>query len=200
MSPSRTMESPDETLSRMPPKDSKKAGYSELLFGAFWCVGTHNRQSLPPSDLQSNGGDPLVHQRELQHSGAQPGICEYPHTRLAPHTLGNSGKGGSSPSPGVWFQNRCCAWRWTQPYLVGTAPPPAPAPAPFPPGRWCSTSLEPVGDAGDPHAQDPAFAYRPVYNAPGMSEITYFNYPPLWLVSWANYYYIRSPHICTYAG
>jgi len=45
------MESPDGTLSRMPRKDSKKAGYSELL---FVCVGTHNSQSLPPSDLQSH--------------------------------------------------------------------------------------------------------------------------------------------------
>ena len=32
--PSTTMESPDGTPSRMPSKNSKKAGYSELLFGA----------------------------------------------------------------------------------------------------------------------------------------------------------------------
>jgi len=68
----------------MPPKDSKKA---------CCLVRKHKQQSEPsPSDLQSHGDDPLVHREELQYSGAQPGTCEYPHTRLEPHTLGNSGK------------------------------------------------------------------------------------------------------------
>jgi len=39
-------------------------------------LSTHNSQSLP--SMHSRGGDPLIHQGELQHSGAQPGIVSIP--------------------------------------------------------------------------------------------------------------------------
>jgi len=81
----------------MEPKDSKKAGYSVLLFGAY--------ARTTVRDLQSHGGNPLVHWGELQHSSAQLGTSEYPQTRLAPHTLGNSGN-GEGPAPLQEFGSR----------------------------------------------------------------------------------------------
>lgn len=38
-----------------------------VFWTAFWCMSTHNSQRLPPSDLQSHRGDPLVPQGKLQH-------------------------------------------------------------------------------------------------------------------------------------
>ncbi len=77
--PSRTINSPCGTPSRMPPTDSKKA---------IRCISTNNSQRLRPNDLQSHRHDPLFHQGELQHSGGQPGACEYSHTGLVPLTQG----------------------------------------------------------------------------------------------------------------
>lgn len=39
----------------------------------------------------------ILLQVELQHSGAEPGTHDYPHTCLGPHTLGNSGKDRDQP-------------------------------------------------------------------------------------------------------
>ncbi|KAI3364651.1 hypothetical protein L3Q82_011433 [Scortum barcoo] len=92
-------------------RDSKKAGYSVLLFGP---VGTNNSKR-PIPDPKAQGSDPLVHRSELQHMAAELGSYKQAHTSSPPPlTLGNSrGSGGSSPSQGAGFQSpsSSCAWR-----------------------------------------------------------------------------------------
>ncbi|KAI3356955.1 hypothetical protein L3Q82_003598 [Scortum barcoo] len=80
------MESPVGALSSTPPRDSKKAGYSVLLFGP---VGTNNsKRPIPNPKVQ--GSDPLVHRGELQHMAAELGSYKQAHTSSPPLTLGNS--------------------------------------------------------------------------------------------------------------
>ncbi|KAI3352483.1 hypothetical protein L3Q82_005433 [Scortum barcoo] len=52
------MESPVGALSSTPPRDSKKAGYSVLLFGPP--IGTNNSKRPIPNP-KAQGSDPLVH-------------------------------------------------------------------------------------------------------------------------------------------
>ncbi|KAI3351319.1 hypothetical protein L3Q82_005864 [Scortum barcoo] len=80
------MESPAGALSSTPPRDSKKAGYSVLLFGP---VGTNNSKRPIPNP-KAQGSDPLVHRGELQHVAAELGSYEQAHTSSPPLTLGNS--------------------------------------------------------------------------------------------------------------
>ncbi|KAI3370833.1 hypothetical protein L3Q82_007359 [Scortum barcoo] len=80
------MESPVGALSSTPPMDSKKAGYSVLLFGP---VGTNNSKR-PIHNPKVQGSDPLVHRGELQHMAAELGSYKQAHTSLPPLTLGNS--------------------------------------------------------------------------------------------------------------
>lgn len=80
-----TVESVDGICSRTPtrdPRDSKKAGYSELLFIAK----THTERSeLSSLELHSHKeAIPLFCRGKLQHGGPQPGSCEYPHQALPP--------------------------------------------------------------------------------------------------------------------
>ncbi|KAF7644025.1 hypothetical protein LDENG_00229370, partial [Lucifuga dentata] len=90
--PSKTMESSGGgALSRIPPRVSKKAQYSELPFAA-------NYSQSPLCNMKLHRGSPLVHRGQLQNFGAQPGTCEYPHTCQAPLTLSNSRKGESPAS------------------------------------------------------------------------------------------------------
>ena len=62
-------------------------------------VHKHTQQSEPsPQQLSVAWRRPSRSPGELQYSSAQPGTCEYPHTRLASHTLGQSGE-VESPAP-----------------------------------------------------------------------------------------------------
>ncbi|KAI3369532.1 hypothetical protein L3Q82_007742 [Scortum barcoo] len=80
------MESPVGALSSTPPRDSKKAGYSVLLFGPY--AQTTARDPIPNPKAQ--GSDPLVHRGELQHMAAELGSYKQAHTSPPPLTLGNS--------------------------------------------------------------------------------------------------------------
>ncbi|KAI3367927.1 hypothetical protein L3Q82_026753 [Scortum barcoo] len=89
------MESPAGALSSTPPRDSKKAGYSVLLFGP---VGTNNSKRPIPNP-KAQGSDPLVHRGELQHVAAELGSYEAsPHQLAAAHPGQLQSSGGSSPS------------------------------------------------------------------------------------------------------
>ena len=51
---------------------------------------TNTSQRLSLNDSQSHRGDPLIPQGELQHSSAQLGTSEYPHTLFWNHfAMGN---------------------------------------------------------------------------------------------------------------
>ncbi|XP_042267430.1 collagen alpha-1(XII) chain-like [Thunnus maccoyii] len=71
---------------------------------------SNSQNSLHSSGQQQElqGGNPLALRGELQHSRTLQEALEYPHTCPTPLTLSNSRKEESSPSPGVWFQSRCC--------------------------------------------------------------------------------------------
>lgn len=92
--------------------------------------------------------------------------------RVSPHPPGASHLGlfwkstKSSPSLEAWFQSQSNRLSWAQLYLVGTAEPTAPALACSLPKRLHSMSLEPVCAASSQHAQFPAVACYPAYNAP----------------------------------
>ncbi|KAI3368291.1 hypothetical protein L3Q82_008004 [Scortum barcoo] len=76
------MESPVGALSSTPPRDSKKAGYSVLLFGP---VGTNNSKRPIPNP-KAQGSDPLVHRGELQHVAAELGSYKQAHTSSPPRS------------------------------------------------------------------------------------------------------------------
>ncbi|KAI3369522.1 hypothetical protein L3Q82_007735 [Scortum barcoo] len=80
------MESPVGAPSSTPPRDSKKARYSVLLFGPY---GTNNSKRPIPNP-KAQGSDPLVHRGELQHMAAELGSYKQAHTSPPPLTLGNS--------------------------------------------------------------------------------------------------------------
>ncbi|KAI3370886.1 hypothetical protein L3Q82_007393 [Scortum barcoo] len=116
--------SPVGALSSTPPRDSKKAGYSVLLFTRP--VGTNNSKRPIPNP-KAQGSDPLVHRGELQHMAAELGSYKQAHTSLPPLTLEQlQSSGGSSPSQGAGFQSPSHAWRdW-----VPSRPPPRLLPKP----------------------------------------------------------------------
>lgn len=66
---------------------SKKADYTPL----YTAVGYVNCNSKP------HWGNPLIYWDKLQLGCSQAGPCEYPHTRLVPHTPSNSWVGERPP-------------------------------------------------------------------------------------------------------
>ncbi|KAI3353622.1 hypothetical protein L3Q82_004875 [Scortum barcoo] len=81
------MESPVGEQSSTLPGDSKKAGYSVLLFGPY---AQTTARDLSPDPRQAQGSDPLVHRGELQHMAAELGSYKQAHTSPPPLTLGPS--------------------------------------------------------------------------------------------------------------
>ncbi|KAI3352506.1 hypothetical protein L3Q82_005458 [Scortum barcoo] len=107
------MESPvGALLSSTPPRDSKKAGYSVLLFGP---VGTNNSKRPIPNP-KAQGSDPLVHRSELQHMAAELGSYKQAHTSspLPTLTLGNS-RVVEGPAPLKELGSRAQAMRGGEP-------------------------------------------------------------------------------------
>ncbi|KAI3368701.1 hypothetical protein L3Q82_025698, partial [Scortum barcoo] len=81
------MESPVGALSSTPPRDSKKAGYSVLLFGPC----RHKQQQETYPQPEGAGKRPLSFTgSELQHMAAELGSYKQAHTSSPPLTLGNS--------------------------------------------------------------------------------------------------------------
>ncbi|KAI3370565.1 hypothetical protein L3Q82_007082 [Scortum barcoo] len=116
------MESPVGALSSTPPRDSKKAGCSVLLFRP---VGTNNCKR-PIPNLKAQGSDPLVHRGELQHMAAELGSYKQAHTSSPLLTLGNS-RVVEGPAPlKKELGSRAQAMRGGEPELslVGTSQPP----------------------------------------------------------------------------
>ncbi|KAI3352124.1 hypothetical protein L3Q82_020935 [Scortum barcoo] len=130
--PVEQLESPAGALSSTPPRDSKKARYSVLLFGP---VGTNNSKRPIPNP-KAQGSDPLVHRGELQHVAAELGSYKQAHTSSPPLTLGNS-RVVEGPAPLKELGSRAQAMRGGEPdlSLAGTSQPPARAQAPSPPAR-----------------------------------------------------------------
>ncbi|KAI3366751.1 hypothetical protein L3Q82_009415, partial [Scortum barcoo] len=109
------MESPVGALSSTPPRDSKKAGYSVLLFGP---VGTNNSKRPIPNP-KAQGSDPLVHRVNSNTWQLSWGAISKPTlTRRAAHPGQLQSSGGSSPSQGAGFQSPSYAWRPLLPRLL----------------------------------------------------------------------------------
>ncbi|KAI3367132.1 hypothetical protein L3Q82_008197 [Scortum barcoo] len=102
------MESPVGALSSTPPRDSKKAGYSVLLFGPY---AQTTARDLSPTRRRREATLSFT-RGELQHMAAELGSYKQAHTSPPPLTLGNlQSSGGSSPSQGAGFQSPSYAWR-----------------------------------------------------------------------------------------
>ncbi|KAI3362612.1 hypothetical protein L3Q82_001625 [Scortum barcoo] len=69
------MESPAGALSSTPPRDSKKAGYSVLLFGP--CRHKQQQETYPPNP-KAQGSDLSFTWGELQHVAAELGAISKP--------------------------------------------------------------------------------------------------------------------------
>ncbi|KAI3359434.1 hypothetical protein L3Q82_002932 [Scortum barcoo] len=109
-----------------PPRDSKKAGYSVLLFGP---VCTHKQQQEPYPQPEGAGKRPsLLHWGELQHMAAELGSYKQAHTSPPPLTLGNS-RVVEGPAPLKELGSRAQAMRGSEPRLslagIGSSRPPA---------------------------------------------------------------------------
>ncbi|KAI3375838.1 hypothetical protein L3Q82_004111 [Scortum barcoo] len=104
------MESPVGALSSTPPRDSKKAGYSVLLFSPY--AQTTARDLCP--NPKEQGSDPLVHRGELQHMAAELGSYKQAHTSSPPLTLGNS-RVVEGPAPLKELGSRAQAMRGGEP-------------------------------------------------------------------------------------
>ncbi|KAI3361283.1 hypothetical protein L3Q82_013468 [Scortum barcoo] len=104
-------ESPkSRALSSTPPRDSKKAGYSVLLFGRRH----KQQQETYPQPEGMQGSDPLVHRSELQHMAAELGSYKQAHTSSPPLTLGNS-RVVEGPAPLKELGSRAQAMRGGEP-------------------------------------------------------------------------------------
>lgn len=80
---------------------SKKAGYSELRFGAW----VHNTVRIFHSAIWSHIEVNFVHRVKLQNRGDESGACECSETCWAPLTLSNCSE-GESPTPIQGFGSR----------------------------------------------------------------------------------------------
>ncbi|KAI3376654.1 hypothetical protein L3Q82_017091 [Scortum barcoo] len=98
-------------LSSTPPRDSKKARYSVLLFGP-WAQGTNNSKRPIPNP-KAQGSDPLVHRGELSNTWRLSwGAISKPTPASPPLTLGNSRVvEGPAPLKEAGFQSPSYAWR-----------------------------------------------------------------------------------------
>ncbi|KAI3373303.1 hypothetical protein L3Q82_006603 [Scortum barcoo] len=103
------MESPVGALSSTPPRDSKKAGYSVLLFGPY--AQTTARDPIPTTRRRREATLSFTGVNSNTWRLSWGAISKPTPAHAAAHPGQLQSSGGSSPSQGAGFQSPSYAWR-----------------------------------------------------------------------------------------